>query len=113
MAENLQEYQELMEIGNDAAWKQHWEAAIDAYTQAVEFAPEGDAEALINLGLALLNNQNINKALKVYNQASKIAPQDPVPLEGAADALEKLGRLKEAAHQYVKVAEAYIGLERF
>ncbi len=111
MAENIQEYQELMEIGNDAAWKGQWEAAIDAYTQAVEFAPEGDAEALINLGLALLNNQNINKALKVYNQASKIAPQDPVPLEGAADALEKLGRLKEAAQQYVKVAEAYIGLK--
>jgi len=107
MAGNRENYQHQMELGNDAAWQGNWSAAVDAYTQAVqEFGDEADAH--INLGYALLQDGQLNSALKVYKKANQLAPNDPVPLEGSADALERMGRLKEAAQQYVKVSEIYL-----
>lgn len=107
MPGNRELYQQQMEIGNDAAWQGDWSAAVDAYTLAVqEFSEE--VEAHVNLGLALLRDEQLNAALKVYKRAAQLAPNDPVPLEGSADALEKMGRLKEAAQQYVRVSEVYL-----
>lgn len=107
MPGNRELYQQQMEIGNDAAWQGNWSVAVDAYTHAVqEFSDE--AEAHVNLGLALLRDEQLNAALKVYKRAAQLAPNDPVPLEGSADALKKMGRLKEAAQQYVKVSEVYL-----
>lgn len=107
MPGNRENYQRQMELGNDAAWQGDWASAVDAFTLAVqEFADEADAH--INLGYALLQDGQLNAALKVYKRANQLAPSDPVPLEGSADALERMGRLKEAAQQYVKVSEIYL-----
>ncbi|MEP7289460.1 MAG: tetratricopeptide repeat protein, partial [Chloroflexota bacterium] len=62
-----------------------------------------------SLGLALLNVKRFDDALKVYNRAHVLAPDDPIPLEKSADVLERLGRLQEAAQQYVTVADVYMG----
>src|SRR5215510_1916594 len=104
---NLVQYQQFMEEGDSAAWDHNWSAAIDAYTKAVQVKPD-DADAHVNLGLALLNEGQLDRALKVYRRAHQLAPEDPAPLERVADVLERMGQLKEAAQQYIKVAEAYL-----
>jgi len=104
---NLVQYQQHMEAGDSAAWDHDWQAAIEAYSKAVQAKPD-DADAHINLGLALLNDSQLDYALKVYRRAHQLAPNDPVPLERTADVLERMGQLKEAAQQYIKVAEAYL-----
>ncbi len=109
MAGNRQAYESYMEAGHNAAWDQDWPAAIKAYTQAVREFNE-DPEAHIHLGLALLRANRLEEALKVYNRAHTLAPDDPVPLEKSADILERMGRLKEAAQAYVRVSDVYLSL---
>ncbi|GAB5490377.1 MAG: hypothetical protein Phog2KO_05920 [Phototrophicaceae bacterium] len=101
------EYQQYMEEGHSAAWEHNWSAAIEAYSKAVQSESE-DADAHINLGLALLNDGQLDRSLKVYRRAIQLAPEDPLPLERSADILERLGQLQEAAQQYVKVADIYL-----
>ncbi|MEO8606411.1 MAG: tetratricopeptide repeat protein [Chloroflexota bacterium] len=100
-------YDQAMNAGHNAAWDKEWTAAVVAYGQAVQQFPN-DAEAHIHLGLALLEVGRLDDALKVYTRAHQLSPADPIPLEKSADVLEKVGRLKEAAQQYVNVAEVYM-----
>jgi tetratricopeptide (TPR) repeat protein len=96
-----------MNMGHQSAWDQEWDKAIAAYGRAVKEMPE-DPAAHNSLGLALLQARRLEDALKVYTRAHQLAPDDPIPLEKSADVLERLGRLKEAAQQYVNVAEVYL-----
>lgn len=100
-------YLQSMEVGYDAAWRNDWTAAIKAFTRAIQ-AKSDDAEAHIQLGVALLNADQVDNALKVLKRAHQLAPEDPVPLELSAEALEKMGRLQEAAQQYASVADNYL-----
>jgi len=104
-----QEFEKYMDVGNNAAWDHDWSAAIEAYSQAVQVRPE-NPDAHINLGLALLNNGQLDRALKVYKRAHQLSPDDPIPLERSADVLERMGQLKEAAQQYVKVSDVYLAM---
>lgn len=108
MAGDRQIYQKAMNAGHSAAWDQQWDRAIAAYGRAVQEFPE-DADAHRNLGMALLMAHRLEEALKVYMRANQLAPDDPIPLEKSADVLERMGRLREAAQQYIKVADIYIG----
>jgi tetratricopeptide (TPR) repeat protein len=107
MPGNRQIYEQAMQMGHSAAWDQEWDKAIASYGRAVQELPE-DPAAHNSLGLALLNARRLEDALKVYTRAHQLAPDDPIPLEKSADVLERLGRLKEAAQQYVNVAEIYL-----
>lgn len=100
-------YQEAMNAGHAAAWDQDWERAIPAYMTAIRARPE-DPAAHNNLGLALLQGGRLDDAFKVYQRAHKLAPNDPIPLEKSADVLERMGRLQDAAGQYLTVAEIYL-----
>ncbi|MGL4650337.1 MAG: tetratricopeptide repeat protein, partial [Caldilineaceae bacterium] len=104
MAGNRQLYEQAMADGNNAAWEQNWQVAVAAYTSAIREYPN-DLDAHMNLGLGLLELGRPEGALKVYTVAQQLSPNDPIPLEKSADALERLGRLREAATQYVRVAE--------
>jgi tetratricopeptide (TPR) repeat protein len=106
MADRAQ-FDTYMDEGHNAAWDRDWPAAIKAYSKALRLQPE-DPEAHTNLGLALLNDRQLDRALKVYKRAHQLSPDDPLPLERSADVLERMGRLKEAAHQYVKVSDIYL-----
>jgi len=101
------EFQQYMEAGHSAAWEGDWGTAIESYSKAVQAASE-DADAHINLGMALLRDGQLDRSLKVFRRANQLAPDDPVPLEGTADVLEHMGQLKEAAQQYVKVSDIYL-----
>jgi tetratricopeptide (TPR) repeat protein len=107
---NQDDYIKHMQNGDDAAWQQNWGSAAEHYTRAIQVVPD-DAQAHINLGFALLNNGQLDRALKVYRRAIQLAPDDPEPLERSADVLERMGQLKEAAQQYVKVSEVYLQMK--
>jgi len=107
MAGNREAYQQHMNRGHNAAWDQDWPTAIKAYTQAIHEFQE-DPEAHVSLGLALLKSGRLDDSLKVYTRAHQLAPDDPTPLEKSADVLERMGRLKEAAQQYVHVSDVYL-----
>ncbi|NDJ78436.1 MAG: tetratricopeptide repeat protein, partial [Chloroflexi bacterium] len=107
MPGNRQIYDQAMNMGHSAAWDQEWDKAIAAYGRAVQEMPE-DPAAHNSLGLALLQARRYEDALKVYTRAHQLAQDDPIPLEKSADVLERLGRLKEAAQQYINVAEVYL-----
>lgn len=107
MPGNRQAYEQHMNSGHNAAWDQNWSAAINAYGRALQEFPE-DADAHIHMGLALLKAGRLEDSLKVYRRAHQLSQADPIPLEKSADVLERMGRLNEAAQQYVNVAEMYL-----
>lgn len=107
MPGNRQAYEQSMNAGHNAAWDQEWSAAVSAYGRAIQEFPQ-DSDAHIHLGLALLRSGRLEDALKVYTRAHQLAESDPIPLEKSADVLERMGRLREAAQQYVNVAEIYL-----
>ncbi|MGB1288881.1 MAG: tetratricopeptide repeat protein, partial [Aggregatilineales bacterium] len=107
MADNSEHFQQFMEEGHNAAWQHDWVTAAQAYRKACELMPE-NADARINLGLAYLNSGQLAPALKEYRLATKLTPADPVPLERSADVLERMGKLKDAAQYYVRVADVYL-----
>jgi tetratricopeptide (TPR) repeat protein len=100
-------FQEWMEKGHNAAWDQDWAAAMQAYLAALKIQPSSP-EAHIDLGQALMLDGQLDRAMVVYERAAKLAPDDPAPLEGAADVLERQGRLHEAATRYIQVSEVYL-----
>lgn len=53
--------------------------------------------------LALAESGRVADALRDFREASRRAPTDPVPLEGAARAAYQLGRLQEAAELYERL----------
>lgn len=55
---------------------------------------------LLNKGEAHLNLQQFESALQCFEQASMLAPADPVPYVKRGYALEKLGRLEDALGCY-------------
>ncbi len=109
MAGNRELYEASMNEGHDAAWEHDWGTAVRSYTIAVQEAPE-DGESHLYLGLSLLNSGRLEDSLRVYKRAHQLLPDDPTPLEKSADVLERLGRLKDAAQQYISVADIYLSL---
>jgi tetratricopeptide (TPR) repeat protein len=107
MPGNRQVYEQAMNAGHSAAWDQDWVVAVEAYGRAIREFPN-DPDAHIHLGLGLLELGRLDDAYKVYARAHQLAPDDPIPLEKSADVLERLGRLREAAQQYVNVSEIYL-----
>ncbi len=107
MPGNRELYEQAMNAGHNAAWDEEWVVAITNYGRAIQEFPD-DLEAHLALGFGLLEAGRLDDALKVYSRAHQILPEDPIPLEKSADTLERLGRLKEAAQQYVIVAEMYL-----
>lgn len=108
MPENQQVFDQAMIAGDSAAWDQLWDKAIGAYARAVQESP-ANPKGYNSLGYALLQAKRYPDALRVYSRARQLDPNDPLPLEKSADVLERLGRLKEAAEQYIAVADVYIG----
>lgn len=102
-------YEDLMNTGHAAAWDQDWERAIRAYTMAIKSNPTNPV-AYNSLGLALIQVRppRLQQALQVYQKAHDLDPDDPLPLEKSADVYERMGRLQDAAKQYLNVADAYL-----
>jgi tetratricopeptide (TPR) repeat protein len=105
-----EQFEGYMNAGHSAAWDhQNWEKAVELYSRAAKLRPDMPI-AFISLGLALLqvNPPRLQEALRFFQRAHDLDHDDPLPLEMSADVLERMGRLQEAAKQYVAVADAYL-----
>ena len=102
-------YEDLMNVGHAAAWDEDWPRAIQAYSMAIKARPDIPT-AYNSLGLSLIRIRppRLEDALQVYQKAHELDPDDPLPLEKSADVYERMGRLQDAAKQYLNVADAYL-----
>jgi tetratricopeptide (TPR) repeat protein len=106
MSGDQQAFQYAMNQGHSAAWEQDWEKASSFYQVALAEFPE-NASALTSLALALFELQKYPEALNYYQQAAKISPADPMPMQKVAEIQEHLGNMKGASAAYMNVADLY------
>ncbi len=100
-------FQRAMNQGHSHAWDQEWEKAANVYRIALAEFPD-HPKALNSLGLALLQSQQFEEALKIYQRVANVTPNDPIPFERIAQLSERLGRLKEAIEAASKAAELHL-----
>ena len=100
-------FQKAMNQGHSYAWDQEWKKAANSYRKALEEMPD-NPKALSSLGLALLQSQQFDEALGIYQRVAQISPTDPVPFERIAQLSERLGQLKQAGDAAMKAAELYL-----
>ena len=100
-------FEESMRLGHSAAWELDWEKAIEYYRKALAESPD-DPSALTSLGLALLETEHYKEALASYHKASKLEPEDPIPVEKCAEIFEYLGQIEEALEQRDSAADRYV-----
>ncbi len=100
-------FQKAMRNGHSAAWDQKWEPAAEFYRQALEEFPD-DAQALLSLGLALLELQDYEGAIDAYNQAARVTPDDPIPMEKIAQISEHTGDDTQASDAAMQAAVLYL-----
>lgn len=96
-----------MNQGHSAAWDQKWEKAAGFYRQAIDISPE-NATALTSYGLALFELKNYDEALGLYEKASSLAPNDPLPFEKIAEINDLQGMQPEAIQAYLQAADLYL-----
>ena len=107
MPGNEEIFQKAMNQGHSYAWDQEWNKAATSYRKALEEFPD-HPKALSSLGLALLQSQQFDEALQVYQRVAQISSTDPVPFERIAQLSERLGQLKQASEAAMKAAELYL-----
>ncbi len=106
MSGDQQVYQNAMNQGHSAAWDQDWQTASSYYRIAISEFPE-NSNALTSLALALFELQKYQESLDYYLRASKISPNDPLPLQKVAEIQERLGDLDKATKAFMDAAELY------
>ena len=100
-------FKKAMSEGHSAAWDQDWEKAARAYQKALAEFPD-NGKALISLGLALFQLNQVDESLKAYLHAAQVSPNDPIPLEKVAQLSERVGEMKQACQAAMRAAELYI-----
>jgi tetratricopeptide (TPR) repeat protein len=107
MPGNEEVFQKAMNQGHSYAWDQEWAKAANSYRKALEEFPD-HPKALSSLGLALLQSQQFEEALQIYQRVAHVSSMDPVPFERIAQLSERLGQLKQASEAAMKAAELYL-----
>jgi tetratricopeptide (TPR) repeat protein len=107
MPENQDTFQKYMNQGHSAAWDQKWEQAAGYYRQALETMPD-QPTALNSLGLALFALLDYDSALQCYWKASKLSPEDPVPVDKISIIFELQNKIPEATTYALKCADLYL-----
>jgi tetratricopeptide (TPR) repeat protein len=97
-------YKEALRRGHVATQRGRFDAALVAYANAVELAPDR-ALPHISLGATLRRMGRNEEALAAFNAALLRAPGDADALAGRAEALEALGRAVDAAETLDRLAE--------
>lgn len=110
MSDNQEIFKQAMEKGSSAAWDQQWDVAAQHYREALEKVPD-HFQALMNLGLALFELENLDDALACYERASQIQSDDPAPVEKTAQIFERTGKLQQSAKQSIAAAELYLNIK--
>ena len=100
-------FQKAMNDGHSAAWDQEWDKAAASYRQALQEFPD-HPKALNSLGLALYQLGNVEEAMQIYMNVSRISPDDPVPMEKVAQLSERIGDLKTAVDSALHAGDLFL-----
>jgi tetratricopeptide (TPR) repeat protein len=100
-------FDESMRLGHSAAWDLEWDRSIEFYRKALAEFPE-EPGALTSLGLALIETGRTDEALAVYQQASEISADDPIPTEKCAEIFESIGDINQAIEHRDAAADRYV-----
>lgn len=100
-------YKKAMKSGHTAAWERRWQDAAGHYQSALDAAP-GDYLATVALALANYEMQDYPAALAQYQQAAKIDPDDPMPVEKTARIYQAQGKKAESVKAFIEAAELYL-----
>jgi tetratricopeptide (TPR) repeat protein len=98
-------YKDALRRGHVAALRDRLDAALAAYGEAAEIAPERSLPHA-SLGRVLHRLGRAEEALMAYGQALERSAADEAALAGRADVLAELGRRTEAADALDRLAEA-------
>jgi tetratricopeptide (TPR) repeat protein len=107
MTGNQDVYQKAMNQGHSAAWERAWDQAAGFYKQALQEMPD-NPQALVSLGLALIEMQQFDQALICYRRAMAVTPEDPVPAEKVAQICEQTGKIPDATRAALQAADLFI-----
>jgi tetratricopeptide (TPR) repeat protein len=99
-------YEQAMRTAFDHSWNRKWKAAIEAYKQALTEFPE-DLAATLGLGSAFLEMGQPQIAIKVFERAVQLFPEDTDALTKLADVQERLSRLEEAAVTHTRTGHVF------
>ena len=106
MAGNRLRFDDAILKANDFVWAEKWADAVKAYRRALVEFPD-DISALMGYAWALLNADEFDEALGVYEQLTKLNPSDPGPYERIAEMQAKKGETEKAAGMYFEAAQRY------
>jgi tetratricopeptide (TPR) repeat protein len=104
MANDIANFQTLMDKGHSAVWDQNWPEAAEVYSQALSENPD-DPMGLASLGLAYFQLKKYEEALQTYQRLIILTPDDPMPYERISQIYEHVGMLNEAIKCYLQTAE--------
>jgi tetratricopeptide (TPR) repeat protein len=82
----------------------YWHDSVSLFRRAIDVVPD-NALAQNNLGMALVEQNNIAEALEHFQQAVTIAPWDTDARSNLGNALRAVGRPAEAVVSYEKALE--------
>lgn len=99
-------YQQAIKEAASAAWDHDWARALQAYQEALEYAPD-DVQALAGLALCYLETRRYEEARATYTHVSELVPSDPLPHEKLGEIYSTLGQYAQAANHYFSAAEVY------
>ncbi len=106
MPGNRLRFEEAIQKANDFVWAEQWNDAIQAYRRALKEAPE-NVSALMGYAWALLNNEDLDEAVEVYEKLTKLSPEDPGPFERIAEIAREREESDRARTMYLAAAERY------
>lgn len=98
-------YKDALRRGHVAALRSRNEAAIDAYGEAAEIAPDR-ALPHVSIGGILAKMNRLDDALASYERAIALAPRDEGALRGLADVHVRAGRRADAADALDRLADS-------
>ncbi len=106
MAGNRLRFDDAIQKANDLVWAEKWDDAVKVYRRALVEFPD-DVSTLLGYAWALLNAEQTNEALEVYERLTHLTPADAGPYERIAEIREKRGEGETAATMYAEAAQRY------
>ncbi|HET7029251.1 MAG TPA: tetratricopeptide repeat protein [Candidatus Limnocylindrales bacterium] len=97
-------YKDALRRGHVAALRGRNDAAVDAYGEAAEIAPDR-ALPHVSVGGILVKMDRLSDALAAYERAIALAPRDEGALRGLADVHARNGQRSEAAEALDRLAD--------
>ena len=99
-------YKDALRRGHVNALRGHPQAALEAYGEAADLAPDRPLAHVSRSGV-LLKLGRPDEALTGYELALRLAPRDTAALGGRAEALAKLGRRTDSAEAFDVLADLH------